>query len=202
MEIDHPAKDGSTPIDARQVLGLRARTIATQAELDAAEQANILQAMEWARRARSLRFPDLLSARAIRNVHRRMFDQVYTWAGTTRTQELNIGCEPRLIAERLHNLCEDVRAWTVHEHWSPDETAVRFHHALVLIHVFPNGNGRHARFMADLLLARRYRMPPLGWGGESLQRTGTLHDEYIAAMRRADAGDFGPIVDFATRRGA
>lgn len=200
MEIERPEGDGSTPVDERQVHGLRARAITTQAELDAAEQANILQALEWARRARSLAFPRLLSAPVIRNVHKRMFDQVYAWAGMQRTQELNIGCEPRLIAERLYNLCEDVKAWTVHEHWPPEETAVRFHHALVLIHVFPNGNGRHARLMADLLLARRYRMSPLGWGGRAFQRAGALHDEYIAAMRRADNGDFAPIVDFATRR--
>ena len=200
MEIVDRPTAGSTPVDAKQIDGLRIRSIRNQAELDAAEQANILQAMEWMQRARSLAFPALLSMHAMRNVHRRMFGQVYTWAGAMRARELNIGCEPRLIAEKLHHLCEDVKLWTEHGHWPPEETAVRFHHALVLIHVFPNGNGRHARLMADLLLTRRYRLPPMSWGGESLPRTGGLHDEYIAAMRRADVGDFGPIISFATRR--
>lgn len=198
MEIDIRPAYGSTPVDSCQTEGLKIRGLRSQSDLDAVEQANILAALAWTNRARVLAYPSLLLPMTVRTVHKKMFEQVYTWAGNQRTRETNIGCEPARIAEELYQLCENAKVWIDFEHWSPQETAVRFHYALVGIHVFPNGNGRHARLMADLLLARRYRLPPLTWGGGTLGRAGNSHDAYIAAMRQADSGDFQPIIEFAT----
>ena len=196
-----PANDGNTPVDEEQRAGLRASYITTRGELDAAEQAGIAEAAVWARRARAMRFPDLLSPSSVLKLHRIMFESVYDWAGTMRRRETSIGVDPGQIPGLLRQTCDNALFWVENATWQPVETVVRFHHELARIHIFPNGNGRHARLMADLLLSRHYEQKPLTWGGPGLRAQGELHSAYIAAMRAADAGDFAPLLDFANSAG-
>jgi fido (protein-threonine AMPylation protein) len=65
----------------------------------------------------------------------------------------------------------------------------------VVIHPFPNGNGRHARLMTDVLL-RRNGVSAFSWGGANLEAAGDARERYLAALRAADAGDFKPLLEF------
>jgi Fic-DOC domain mobile mystery protein B len=196
-----PVIDGNTPVDEEQRIGLRASYITTRSELDTAEQAGIAEAIVWARRATAMRFPNLLSPSSVLKLHKIMFGSVYDWAGTMRRRETSIGVDPSQISGLLRQTCDNARFWVDNATWQPVETVVRLHHDLARIHVFPNGNGRHARLMADLLLLRHYEQKPLTWGGPGLRAQGEVHTAYITAMRSADAGDFTPLLDFANSSG-
>jgi len=125
-----------------------------------------------------------------------MFGEVWRWAGTFRRTERNIGIEAHRIHHELAVLLDDVRYWVANGTFPPDELAIRFHHRLVAIHPFPNGNGRHARLMADLLVERRGGQP-FSWGGGRLADVGALRAAYVAALRAADNHDIGPLLAFA-----
>jgi Fic-DOC domain mobile mystery protein B len=138
----------------------------------------------------------MLSEDFIRALHKRMFGDVWEWAGTFRTTERNIGVGAYRIGAELAGLLSDVRYWIEHETYQPDELAIRFHHRLVAIHPFPNRNGRHARLAADLLIER-----PGGerfsWGGGGLGDVGELRARYVTALRAADNHDIAPLMEFA-----
>jgi len=125
-----------------------------------------------------------------------MLGDVWRWAGKFRTSERNLGIAHHEIPVALRQLVYDVRAWIEHTAYAPDEIAVRFHHRLVHIHAFPNGNGRHARLMADLLIMRLGR-ERFSWGSASLQDAGATRRRYIAALQAADKHDVGPLLAFA-----
>jgi Fic-DOC domain mobile mystery protein B len=171
----------------------------TRAELNAAEQANILRALLWARTNRALR-TELLSIGGFQRLHREMFRAVWRWAGEIRSRELNIGVEAYRIREEIPKLCGDVGYWIEHGTYPWPELAVRFHHRLVWIHPFLNGNGRHARLASDLLLEYQGE-PPLSWGGDvGLVEASPGRAEYIAALRDADRGSYERLLEFATSR--
>ena len=125
-----------------------------------------------------------------------MFGEVWKWAGAYRQTARNIGIEAHRIAFEMPMLFDDIRYWTESATYPPLEIAVRMHHRLVAIHPFPNGNGRHARLMADLL-AERLGDQPFTWGGGGLADTGELRARYIAALRAADGHDITPLLAFA-----
>ena len=125
-----------------------------------------------------------------------MFGDVWRWAGTSRTSERNLGIAYYEIPVAVRQLLHDARAWIAHATYSPDEIAVRLHHRLVQIHPFPNGNGRHARLMADLLVMSRGQ-ERFSWGRTSLGEAGDVRRRYIAALRAADGHDIGPLLVFA-----
>jgi Fic-DOC domain mobile mystery protein B len=183
---------GATPIDLNEAAGLIPAHLTLQCELNEYEEANILEATEWlfARRR-----GDPLDERFIHIVHRRMFNQTWKWAGKPRRLDKNIGVSWYAIPMRLRQMLGDVRAQIEHSAYSSHEIAARFHHRLVAIHVFPNGNGRHARLMADLLLiqlaGRQFE-----WGRGSLVAASEVRARYIAALRAADAGDCLPLFEF------
>lgn len=139
---------GATPLDPDEAAGLVPSHITTQADLNAWEQANILQAVRWVARQKKR---DLLTEGFVRDLHRRMFDQTWKWAGTFRQSNKNIGVDWTQVAVKLRNLLDNTRFQIDHKVFEPDELVVRFHHQLVWVHAFPNGNGRHARLMADVL---------------------------------------------------
>jgi Fic-DOC domain mobile mystery protein B len=151
--MDSSTPNGATPVDPDETEGLLHGHVVTRAELDELEEANIQIGLEWAvRRAITSRRPiDVLSEEFLYALHERMFGEVWSWAGEVRRSEKNIGVERHRIRVEVRNLVEDARVWRERQAYSPDEIAVRFHHRLVSIHPFPNGNGRHARLMADLL---------------------------------------------------
>ena len=185
--------DDATPLDAEEREGLLQTWITTRADLNEAEQANIDDAVAWIDRRRNA---DLLTEGFVFELHKRMFGEVWSWAGSVRKTGKNIGIDPQQIHLQLGGLLRDVQYWIEHGSFSPDEIAVRLHHGIVAIHPFPNGNGRHARLMADLLIAR-LGGAPFSWGGGTLRDIGTLRAEYIAALRAADNHDFAPLLAFA-----
>lgn len=185
--------DDATPLDAGEREGLLQTWITTRDDLNEAEQANIDDAVAWTDRRRSV---DILTEGFVFGLHKRMFGDVWSWAGSTRKTGKNIGVDPQQVHIQLGGLLRDARYWVEHGSFSPDEIAVRLHHGLVAIHSFPNGNGRHARLMADLLIAQ-IGGEPFSWGGGALRDIGTLRAEYIAALRAADNHDFSPLLAFA-----
>jgi len=187
--------DGNTPLSPDEQADL-IPNLATKEELNEFERANILVAYDWALTPRNLRRQDPMTEPYIRDLHRRMFDQTWKWAGIYRTTEKNIGIAPYRIHEALGILLGDTRYWLEHKTFPPDETAVRFHHRLVFIHPFANGNGRHARLMADVLVRRQAR-PLFTWGGADIARHGDFRRRYIEALQAADKNDIQPLLAFA-----
>ncbi|MBY0510176.1 MAG: mobile mystery protein B [Rhodospirillaceae bacterium] len=184
--------DGATLLTPDEQLGLRPSYITTRGELNHAEQENILSAEQWAFARRR----DVLTEPGLKTLHKRMFGSVWRWAGTFRTTPRNIGVEAYRIAPDLRCLLDDVRFWREHETYQPDELAVRFHHRLVAIHPFPNGNGRCGRLAADMLILQ-LQHPRFTWGGATLTDPSDMRRQYIAALRAADGYDLGPLIAFA-----
>jgi Fic-DOC domain mobile mystery protein B len=191
LTIEHPP--GATPLDRDETEGLIPEHIHTQGELNEWEQRNILEGERWAfgRKHRDLLTPDFVCEQ-----HKRMFGQTWKWAGKYRTTEKNIGIDPVEIAPAVKDLCEDAQAQLANKAWSLDEIAARLHHRLTLIHPFPNGNGRHARTMADLVLAQN-GAPRFTWGVDDLVGKGDARERYIAALQKADRRDYSDLVAFA-----
>ncbi|MFW2853849.1 mobile mystery protein B [Sphingomonas sp. TX0543] len=185
--------DDATPLDAEECEGLLQTWITTRADLNEAEQANIDAAVAWTVRRRDT---EILTEGFVFELHKRMFGDVWSWAGTTRKTGKNIGVDPRQIHLRLGGLLRDARYWIEQKAFAPDEIAARLHHGLVAIHPFPNGNGRHARLFADLQI-EELGQPAFTWGGGTLRDIGTLRAEYIAALRAADSHDMAPLLAFA-----
>jgi Fic-DOC domain mobile mystery protein B len=162
INFDYP--NGATPLDPNEVDGLKLTHISTQSELDRWEQDNILDALNW---LESTRPKDILNEQFIRKLHRKMFGNVWKWAGRFRLSDKNIGGPWHQVPVELKKLCDDVAVWIDAGQMPPDEIAARLHHRLVSIHPFSNGNGRHARLMADLLLENVLRQPKFTWGSRS-----------------------------------
>jgi Fic-DOC domain mobile mystery protein B len=197
--LNHPYSDGNTPIRPGEAEQLIPR-ISTMAELNEYETLNILQAREWAFASRTIKSTNPLEEPFVRALHTKMFDQVWKWAGTYRKHELNIGCDPREIIQRIPQLLSNTQYWLDHTMFPVDECLIRFHHQLVSkIHPFPNGNGRHARMMTDVI-AVKFGRPEFTWGAaENLVAETTARAGYLAALRTLDANDndVRPLLDFA-----
>lgn len=183
---------GATPLDPDEAEGLIPGHITTQGELNEWEQHNITTGMTW---AYGRRHPDLVSEKFLLDLHKRMFNQTWRWAGTFRRSDKNIGPSWHTVPVHLKQLLDDTRYQIDHQSFPPDELVARFHHRLVLIHPFPNGNGRHARLIADLLI-EKLGGQPFTWGGGSLEKAGNIRAQYIAALRAADQGNIGPLMAF------
>ena len=198
--IDDPQYiDGQTPLDPEDLEGIKHPHVMTRGELDQLEQANIEEGLRWLARQRS---PDLLSDDFARKLHRKLFGEVWSWAGTYRQTEKNIGINPLQIAVQLRKLLDDARFWAEHGAYPPVEAAVRFHHRLVAIHPFANGNGRFSRIMADAYLEDVLEADPIDWGGGyDLQAMNERREQYIAALRAADAGDYSLLFEFVDHTG-
>lgn len=184
--------DDATLLTAEEMRELIPAHIAYRRELNEAEQENIARAQDWALNRRR----DLLNEKFVRGLHRRMLGDVWKWAGKFRRSERTLGIAFYEIPVALRHLLDDTKAWVEYETYPHDEIAVRFHHRLVQIHPFPNGNGRHARLMADLLVmtlgGERF-----SWGSANLQDAGVVRQRYIAALQAADDHDIGPLLAFA-----
>ncbi len=189
--FDQP-DDAATPLAPEEMGDLIPSHIAFRRELNEAEQENIARGHGWA----LSRSRDPLTEKFIRDLHRRMLGDVWRWAGKFRTTERNIGINYWEIPVALRQLLDDAKAWIAYNTYPADEIAVRFHHRLVQIHPFPNGNGRHSRLMADLL-AMKLGRERLSWGRESLCDAGSLRRRYIEALRAADNHDIDPLLKFA-----
>ena len=166
-------------------------TPAVVIDLDIVE-ANIARAQDWALGRRR----DPLTEKFIMDLHKRMLGDVWKWAGKFRKTERNIGIESYRIEPEFRQILDDARYWVEHQTYSPDELAVRLHHRLVLVHPFPNGNGRWSRLTADVLVTQ-FGGPRFTWGSANLQAASEIRSAYIKALHAADEHDLVPLVDFA-----
>ena len=185
--------EANTPLEAEEREQLIPTYITTRAELNEAEQVNITRASLWLRRARNV---DVLDDAFLRDLHKRMFGEVWKWAGQYRKTPRNIGIDAYRIPMAVRELVHDARYWVDNGTYPPDEIAIRFSHRLVSIHPFPNGNGRHSRLVADVL-AMELGQPRFTWGRANLVDPGETRRAYVAALRAADGGEIEPLLAFA-----
>lgn len=186
------ADDNSTPLTAEEKDGLKLKWITLRSELNDSEARNIVQAQLW---LLSNKNKDIFSTTFLCNLHKKMFGEVWKWAGEYRTTERNIGVAPYQIPIKLMQLFDDIKYWIENKVYDNQEIAVRFHHRLVQIHPFPNGNGRISRLMADLVF-QRLEGKSLYWGNTNLVNVSEVRSRYISALRKADAGDYSDLIDF------
>jgi Fic-DOC domain mobile mystery protein B len=186
--------DDATPLDPAQREGLLQTWVTIRKDLNEAEEENIVKGAAWARRRRGKAI-DLLNDDYVKTLHKQMFGEVWKWAGTYRQSELNLGIAPHLIPASMPAMLDDVRFWVENKTFPSDEIAASLHHRLTQIHAFPNGNGRHARMIADLLI-ERLGGKAFTWGGGSLADVGTVRAKYVSALKAADGHDMQPLLAF------
>lgn len=188
--------NGQTPLDEDEKEGLLIPTIATRGELDEFEQQNIEQAVQWTLKC-SFKQEEIFTEDFIKEVHERMYGEVWAWAGEFRRTNKNIGVDKWQVPLELKALLDDVIYWKNNKVYEPDELAVRFKHRLVSIHCFPNGNGRHSRLMADIIIQKVFKFPVFSWGAGGLVQVGDTRKKYLDGIRVADHGDYKPLINFA-----
>ena len=186
-----PEDDDQTPLTPEELEGPIPSYITLRGKLNEAEQINIVKAQNWGYK----RNRPVLDIKFLNDLHKRMFGKVWKWAGQYRKTGKNIGVDAYMIQIALKELVDDATYWIEHSTYVPDEIAARFHHRLVYIQPYPNGNGRHARMAADLLL-RSMGQAAFTWGSENLTDPGRTRSEYIAALRAADGHDYGKLFRF------
>ncbi len=190
MTLIYP--DGVTPIDPDEAAGLIPNHITTQKELNEWESVNIRRAREWVlNRKRN----NLLTVEFIKELHRKMFDQTWKWAGMFRRSDKNIGVPWASISVEVRKCLDDIEYWFANSVHPLKISAVKAHHKLAMIHPFPNGNGRHARLFTDVLLYN-VGLDVFKWGDANLDQTGAARREYIKALQSADRNDFTPLYKF------
>jgi len=183
-----------TPLTADDIKDL-IPYITTRDDLNEVERINITQGMRWLETSKKCK-ADPLSVTTATLIHQKLFSKVWGWAGCFRKHDTNIGISWPKIPEALKNLLEDVKYWLANQTYSNDELFVRFHHRLVEIHAFPNGNGRHARIYTDYI-AKIYGLPPFTWGGgELLDENTSNRKKYISALQQADSKNYEPLMEF------
>ncbi|MBI2062011.1 MAG: mobile mystery protein B [Nitrospirae bacterium] len=189
--------EGATPLT--DVSGLLLENVATLDALNVVESANILDATREHLRRRHGSKRRWITVAYLLRVHRDMYGEVWRWAGEIRRTEKNIGIEAYRIREELEKLCGDVNFWDTQETSMPVlERGVRIHHRLAWIHAFENGNGRHARLMADIYL-HAHRQPLPEWPSSNLVKVGNARRSYLEAMRAADGGNVEPLLQLTAR---
>ncbi|MBL4580362.1 MAG: mobile mystery protein B [Gammaproteobacteria bacterium] len=191
-------KQGETPLDPDEMEDLKYPHVTTRGELNHLEQANIEMGLRWLTRQRN---PELLTDVFARKLHKRLFGDVWRWAGSYRLTEKNIGVDPRQITVQLRDIFDDVQYWIDHDTYEPLEAAARFHHRVVKVHPFPNGNGRFSRIIADALLEKLYDHARIDWGGGfALTEENERRQTYLQALRDADGGDYDGLFRFVGYR--
>ena len=190
--------DGQTPLDEEEKEGLLITSISTRNELDEFEQQNIEKAIEWTL-SRKFKLEKITTEHFAKELHQKMFGDVWKWAGEFRLSNKNLGNEWQQIGILLKQLNDDCLFWTAHKTYPPEEIAVRYKHRIVQIHCFPNGNGRHSRLMADVLVNHVFGKPVFTWGGVELIKNGTQRSNYLKTIKEADNGNIKPLVAFARK---
>ncbi len=189
---------GQTPLSEEEKEGLLIKSITTRGELDELEQLNIEKAVEWTMENK-FSAEKILSEEFIKLVHKKMFGDVWEWAGKFRRSEKNIGVDWIRIGVELRTLLNDTKYWIENNKYSSDEIAIRFKHRLVNIHCFPNGNGRHSRLMADIIIESVFGMTVFTWNNSNLVKPDKVRKEYIDSIRQADNGSIEPLLKFARK---
>lgn len=196
MGLELQYKNGQTPLNEEEKEGLKITSITTQGELDEFEQLNIEKAVEWTINGH-LKTEKILTEKFVKNLHRKMYGDVWKWAGEFRKSEKNIGIHWPQIGIELKNLIDDTKYWIENNTFSPEEIAIRFKHRIVSIHCFPNGNGRHSRMMADIILESIFNYEIFTWHQSNMLKAGETRKKYINALRAADKGNMKLLIEFA-----
>ena len=189
--------EGATPLDLDEIQGLLIDTITTQGELNFAEQQSLIESSKW---IFETNHKNILTDQFFKNLHKKMFQSVWAWAGKYRTTNKNIGVEPYKISTEIKNLCDDCEYWIENKTYEWVEIAARFHHKVVWIHPYANGNGRFSRILTDILL-KKHRQPKLTWGQitytqNDFSTESCLRTEYILSLREADQKKYKKLMAF------
>lgn len=194
LEIDYI--DGQTPLDEDEKEGLLIKSITTRGELDEFEQLNIEKAIQWTL-GKKWGKEYILSEKFVRELHRKMYGDVWSWAGQFRKTNKNIGVDKIQIGTSLKQLLDDCLYWIENETYQDEEIAIRFKHRIVNIHCFPNGNGRHSRLIADIIISKLFDKPVFTWNRKTLSKKSEARSNYLNAIRTADRGNIGPLLEFS-----
>jgi len=189
-------KKGQTPLNEEEKEGLLIKTISLQKELDEFEQLNIEKAIEWTIHT-NLKQDRILSEKIIKDLHKKMFGDVWKWAGEFRKSEKNIGIKWPQIGIELKKIFDDTKYWIENETYPPKEIAIRFKHKIVQIHCFPNGNGRHSRMMADIIIESIFGKEIFTWNNSNMVKGDKSRKKYIIALKDADNGNIKSLLKFA-----
>ncbi len=196
MGLNLDYTDGQTPLDEDEKEGLLIPSITTKAELDEFEQQNIEEAIQWIL-GRSLKAETIFTEQFAKNLHKRMYGEVWKWAGQFRKSDKNLGIDKWQIPIALKALLEDALFWVKNKTYPPDEIAIRFKHRIVSIHCFSNGNGRHSRLIADIIAEKIYKLPVFSWGAANLSKGGQIREIYLQTVKEADSGNYANLIAFA-----
>ncbi len=197
MGLDFSYIYGQTPLDEEEKEGLKIDTISTKAELDEFEQKNIEEAVAWTY-GKKWDAAKIVNEKFIKELHKKMYGSVWKWAGIFRTTEKNIGVKPYQIASDLKQLTDDVLFWIENNSYPPDEIAIRFKHRLVAIHCFANGNGRHSRLIADIVIEKVFNLSAFSWGANTnIGKENETRKQYIKAVKDGDKNIITPLLKFS-----
>lgn len=185
-----------TPLEDDEKEGLLISSVTTREELDQIEQLHIEKTIVWLVH-KKLSKDRILSEEFIKFLHKKMFGEIWSWGGTFRKTDKNLGINWTRIEVELKKLLDDTGYWIEQQVYEPDEIAIRFKHKLVKIHCFPNGNGRHSRLMADVIIEKIYGEQVFSWNQSRLIRSDVIRREYIQAIHKADQGIMEPLIKFA-----
>jgi Fic-DOC domain mobile mystery protein B len=194
MGLKLQLKDGDTELTPGELDMIIPTHIISRKHLDEVEQNNIEEAFQWLLTLRTFDAEKIFSTQFQDLLHKKMMGNVWKWAGEQRKTETNIGVKPHLIAVERKKLNDDALVWIKNKTWGPVETALRFHHRLVQIHCYPNGNGRHSRIIADTILEKVYNVEPLAWKYPDLLNENEGRQKYISALKAADRGDYSLLL--------
>ena len=196
MGLDLDFSNGKTLLDEDEKEGLLIHTITTRGDLNEFEQLGVESANEWLL-SKKLSAAEILNEQFIKALHKKMFGDIWKWAGEFRKTNKNIGVDKILIAAELKNLLDDCSYWIENKVFPEDEIAVRLSHRMVSIHPFANGNGRHSRLMADILVNKVFAKSYFTWGSKNLVKQGEARNTYLKALRAADNLDYKDLIIFA-----
>jgi Fic-DOC domain mobile mystery protein B len=196
MGLDLEYIDGQTPLDENEIQGLKIPSITTKGELDEMEQNNIEEAQLWLL-GRKLNYNQILTPEFITNLHKRMYGNVWNWAGEFRKTDKNLGIPFYQITTGLKQLLDDTKFWIENKTYDSDEIAIRFKHRIVSIHCFANGNGRHSRIMADIIIEKVFKHKIFSWGMSDLSKENDIRENYLKAIKLADRHDYTELMKFA-----
>lgn len=198
MGLNLTYSDGQTPLDEDEKESLKIKSITIQKELDEFEQLTIEKAVEWTIRTK-FKPEKILTEKFIKDLHKKMYGDVWKWAGEFRKTEKNIGIQWTQIGIALKNLIDDTKYWIENNSYPPEEIAIRFKHRIVSIHCFPNGNGRHSRIMADIIIESIFRKEVFDWQKSNMVKADETRKKYIQALKDADNGNILPLIHFAKK---
>jgi Fic-DOC domain mobile mystery protein B len=196
MGLNLDYTEGQTPLDEDEKDGILIPTITTRGELDEFEQLGVEKAIEWTMK-RKFGLEQILTEEFVKELHKKMFADIWKWAGQFRTSNKNLGVDKNKIPIELKKLLDDCRYWVDNKVFVEDEIAVRFSHRIVTIHPFANGNGRHSRLIADILVSHGFGRSHFSWGSINLTAQGIARSEYLKALRAADENNYQPLIKFA-----